>query len=132
MSLQVADRELLELAAKASGHMKDLQLTYQESGEISVGVEYSFKPASGFGSAFDVRGWNPLDNDGDALRLAAKLNLSIITSWGFDGKPSGSVGAMLGAHEDLQLTSTKHGNDPCAAWRRCIVRAAAEIGRAMP
>lgn len=76
--------------------------------------------------------WNPLGNDGCALRLAAKLNLSIITSWGFDGNPSGLVGAMLGSGEDLRLTSTPHGDDPCAAWRRCIVLAAAEIGKSMP
>ncbi|QNJ57414.1 hypothetical protein Dolphis_108 [Pseudomonas phage Dolphis] len=113
----MADRELLELAAKAAGQIQ-------------------FDPFRGvfrhlIEMGFLGEDWNPLNDDGDALRLAVKLNLSIITSWGFDGKPSGSVGAMLGSHEDLRLTNTDHGDDPCAAWRRAIVLAAAEMGKAI-
>jgi hypothetical protein len=104
----LTDMELLELAAKASGNT-----IYSTAG---LGVR-------------SVMHWNPLTDDGDAFRLAVKLDLSIITSWGFDGKPSGSVGAMLGSNEDLRLTSTKHNGDPYAAWRRTIVIAAAEIGK---
>lgn len=107
------DSELLEIAAKSAGIDGD----YSKRANAIV-------HADGY--------WNPLADDGDALRLAAKLNLSIITSWGFDGNPSGSVGAMLGSSEDLRLTSTKYGDEPCAAWRRAIVLAAAEIGKSMP
>lgn len=112
------DHELLEQAAKAAG--------YAVEWVRNSGCFYRCEEEIGRES------WDPLDDDGDALRLAVKLNLSIITSWGFDGKPSGSVGTMLGSHEDLRITSTKHGDDPCAAWRRSIVLAAAEMGRAMP
>jgi hypothetical protein len=50
--------------------------------------------------------WNPLASDGDAFRLAVKLCIPVVT-W---------------IRED--------GTDPCAATRRCIVRAAAAIGEA--
>jgi hypothetical protein len=114
----MSDRELLELAAKAA--------------QMEV-VTWSNCQAGGFlkrvSETESGKFWNPLTDDGDAFRLAVKLDLSIITSWGFDGKPSGSVGAMLGSTDDLRLTSTKHNGDPRAAWRRTIVIAAAEIGK---
>lgn len=120
------DRELLELAAKAAGVIDDAT-DQSEAYGLHRGEDWVFYTTDSDG----WREWSPLTDDGDALRLAVKLNLSIITSWGFDGKPSGSVGAMLGSPEDLRLTNTKHGDDPCAAWRRAIVRAAAEIGANM-
>ncbi|MNP10513.1 hypothetical protein D3C76_1026660 [compost metagenome] len=121
----MSDRELLELAAKAAGldgHFRELR---SASRDHFRQIRYKSR------EAFVTKGlvWDPLNDDGDALRLAVKLDLSIITSWGFDGKPSGSVGAMLGSSEDLRLTNTKHNDDPCAAWRRTIVIAAAEIGK---
>lgn len=126
----MSDRELLEQAAKA------------------VGIEFEWKHCRFYTGHHDMYGvrelvdeltpflscglfWNPLRDDGDALRLAAKLNLSVITNWGFDGEPSGSVGAMLGSHEDLRLTRTDSSNDVCAAWRRAIVLGAAEIGKSL-
>lgn len=112
-ALNVTDRELLELAARAAGYDLEYDVT-------------------GLPFRKDAGAWNPLTDDGDALRLAVKLNLSIITGWGFDGKPSGSVATMLGSNEDLRLTTVQHGDDPCAAWRRSIVLAAAEMGRSMP
>ena len=53
--------------------------------------------------------WSPLTDDGDALRLVVNLRLSI----NFDHEPL--------VPEDSRLAET----------RRAIVRAAAEIGRAM-
>jgi hypothetical protein len=114
-SIGVSDRELLELAGKA------------------LGIEVKFLSAWGGGVACYGNGhyWNPLTNSADALELAAKLNLSVITNWGFDGKPSGSVGTMLGSHEDLRLTRTDSSNDVCAGWRRAIVLGAVEIGKSL-
>ena len=63
--------------------------------------------------------WNPLTNDGDAFRLAVFL-FRDIHFWYFDG--SVSIG------NDLRIVC---GDDPCAATRLAIVRAAAEIGRNM-
>ena len=96
------DRELLELAAKAVG--------------------YDYKPKNG---AIVVGGipanWNPLTDDGDALRLAVKLELQLRLRHSENavsvyGSPDGRVDEADRA-------------DPCAATRRAIVRAAAEIGK---
>lgn len=121
------DRELQEMAAKAAD-IKICHTWLSDKGKVWSSIWAKDKLTGVDTTTL----WNPLSNDGCALRLAAKLNLSIITSWGFDGNPSGSVGAMLGSSEDLRLTSTKYGDEPCAAWRRAIVLAAAEIGKSMP
>ncbi|MGV8671232.1 hypothetical protein ACV34V_33850, partial [Pseudomonas aeruginosa] len=52
------DRELLQLAARAAG----IDRVLAEPINFSTGVEYY---------------WNPLTDDGDALRLAVLLNLEI-------------------------------------------------------
>jgi len=101
------DRELLELAAKAAG----VDFYTPEGGDT---------PWCGRG--FYLRGcavWNPLEDDGDALRLAVFL-FRDIHFWYFEN--SVSVG------NELRVAC---GDDPCAATRRAIVRAAAEIGRNM-
>lgn len=101
------DRELLELAAKAAG----IDFYTPEGGDT---------PWCGRG--FYLRGcvvWNPLKDDGDALRLAVQL-FRDIHFWYFEN--SVSVG------NELRVAC---GDDPCAATRRAIVRAAAEIGRNM-
>jgi hypothetical protein len=97
------DRELLELAAKAAG----LQIH---------SLKQSERDAAGFGHVgLWITGgntcWNPLADDAEALRLAAKLYL-----W----EP------VRLAHRDVSNTV-----DIYAATRRAIVRAAAEIGRSM-
>ena len=101
------DRELLELAAKAAG----IDFYTPEGGDT---------PWCGRG--FYLRGcavWNPLEDDGDALRLAVQL-FRDIHFWYFEN--SVSVG------NELRVAC---GDDPCAATRCAIVRAAAEIGRNM-
>jgi hypothetical protein len=95
----VSDRELLELAAKAAG-------TYYVEGE----------------SWDENAGWNPLTDDGDALRLAVKLKFQIDIYYG-----------EIASGEEGERHQTLIGDDPdpCAATRSAIVRAAAEIGRNM-
>jgi hypothetical protein len=66
--------------------------------------------------------WNPLDDDGDALRLAVKLNMCV-TSF-TDEQMVGCVINREG-HNIYEVPGT----DPYAATRRAIVRAAAEIGK---
>ena len=73
--------------------------------------------AKAFGNA--QHGFSPLSDDGDALRLAVYL-FRDIHFWYFDN--SVSVG-----NEQRVLC----GDDPCAATRLAIVRAAAEIGSAL-
>ena len=66
--------------------------------------------------------WNPLTDDGDALRLAVKLGISVLYS-DFTGEAEARWNR--GAYR-----LTEYGpDDPLAATRRAIVRAAAEIGR---
>ncbi len=97
------DKELLELAAKAAG----IELTWSN-------------PYVKVGDFARVPDWNPLKDDGDALRLAVKLGFVIDTSG--DKTFCGTV------HYDA---IEHHKDDPYAATRRAIVRAAAEIGRGM-
>ena len=100
----MSDRELLELAARAAGYEYECvsHTGYPE------GDQHQIRSASG--SLID---WNPLTDDGDALRLAVQLGLL--------GAPFMTL-AWIEALGD---------SDPFAATRRAIVRAAAEIGRAM-
>jgi hypothetical protein len=67
-------------------------------------------------------GWNPLDDDGDALRLAVKLKMAI-------GYLSCGNCEVVSLNGDVRVYAG--GTDPYAATRRAIVRAAAEIGRKM-
>lgn len=67
--------------------------------------------------------WFPLSDDGDALRLAVKLGLEIRTDGPY-------LIAVTPRYVDNELYEER-GNDPYAATRRAIVRAAAEIGRTM-
>lgn len=110
----MTDRQLLELAAKAAGI---------HGIEVDSGIN--------IGSNAVPIIWNPLTDDGDALRLAVKLNMIVdcTTFSAMDGKKSGR-----GVHDwhsaDELLGDDDVGND--AAIRLAIVRAAAEIGRSMP
>ena len=97
-------------------------------------LELSYKAANGgailWADKDMLRNWNPLTNDGDALRLAVKLNLSISHSWTIaESEPLANV--IVDNLEQTIPTGEIKGADPYAATRRAIVRAAAEIGRAM-
>lgn len=98
-------RELLELAAKAAGIYWDRNLEVWYSND-------------------HVRSdWNPLTDDSDALRLAVKLGLQVITA---GRRIAQAIEYESGAYGECEKDA-----DPYAATRRAIVRAAAEIGRNM-
>ncbi len=102
------DRELLELAAKAAS---------QPGAWIQNEYEgWGFWQHPGGGE------WNPLTDDGDALRLGVILKLLIDPYY----NGCAAVGSAELACEDFMQPL---GDDPFAATRRAIVRAAAEIGR---
>ena len=101
----MTDRELLELAAKAAGFQNLLQ---RQSPRWSNG-HY----------------WNPLTDDGDALRLAATLGISVSYDRLDQGVEERRVFAVWGRGVELEHL----GADRYAATRRAIVKAAAEIGR---
>jgi hypothetical protein len=98
----MSDRELLEMAAKAAGYRLEWHIPRAGSDEPHIeGID-----------------WNPLTDDGDALRLAVKLRIDLLHA--FDTRTAMAENTSGYAAE---------GQDPCAATRRAIVRAAAEIGR---
>ena len=100
------DKTLLEMAAKAAG------LTGYRY--VTPDVEHRLLTDRG------ITVWNPLASDGDALRLAVKLRLDI-------DHHQFSVNVWDGYIGTGRIPS---GDDPYAATRRAIVRAAAEIGKA--
>lgn len=122
----MTDRELLELAAKAACVAYDREASKPKEGHAWWGLWLSYDREP---SEHDRRYWNPLRDDGDALRLANRLFLSIIHTSCLDDAPVVMVGEYMD-HEKLeQHPAFPDGN---AEVRRAIVLAAAEIGRAMP
>lgn len=103
------DRELLELASKAAGMD---YLVWTPGASPIVPAERRIN---------GQMHWNPIHDDGDALRLAVRLEIEIRV---FNGA----------AHAGKQDRSwrTEHwfpDGDIYAATRRAIVRAAAAIGK---
>jgi len=97
------DRELLELAARAAGH--NVRWLYGAT-DIFISIDGKTR-------------FDPLTDDGDALRLAVKLSLDL---------------NINGDHCDVFSSEGFYNcrdDDPYAATRRAIVRAAAAIGEAM-
>lgn len=103
------DRELLEAAAKAAGiKLADEIDSHIPSGGLWI-VSKSGRDAV----------WDPLRDDGDALRLAVKLRLDVMTSCTRDEiQIGGSV---------RSTTFQPIDGDRLAATRRAIVRAAAAL-----
>lgn len=106
------DRELLELAAKASG----LNVEFDGS-RFTVDVPWRH-------GLSNVETWNPLEDDGDALRLAVRLRLAVSVCDKYTWVESDGG---CGVSEYASMVST-----PEEVTRRAIVRAAAEIGKGMP
>lgn len=122
----MTDKELLMFAAKAAGY-----------GEVWY-VEGNDKPYVGpryrVGEPVKYRIFNPLTDDGDALRLAVRcrFHVCVFSATTVDGVES--LGFVEVWNEDSELLLAEyveHGNYE-AATRRAIVSAAAEIGKAMP
>ena len=108
------DTQLLELAAKACGMPRPVD----DNGVWSAWV----------GTLENGHWWEPLDDDGDALRIAAYLRLEIIP-----GKHAGD-GCSINSrrHEIPGVTVFRDSKDMAEQMRRAIVMAAAEIGKIMP
>lgn len=132
-NLSESDKELLTFAAKAAGlrivrwgeadeyySHRDGEVAYT----LNVDDEYD---NDDFGYE-----WNPLTDDGDALRLAVKLSVDI--------KFYSAENCLTASHKQPNclpegscgVHCVDYIDDPYAATRRAIGRAAAEIGKAMP
>jgi hypothetical protein len=103
------DRELLELAAKAAG-LTILSWPQEDYAVVQNGDQQC--------------GWSPLAFDSDALRLAVKADIDVV-QMGDATRADYMIGIGFCTAE------VPHGDDPYAATRRAIVRAAAEIGKGM-
>ena len=116
------DREILELAAKAAGYEVWAGRGHQED-MFFVRMEKPDPTGKCSG-----REWNPLNDDGDALRLAVKLHLRVFPQENccyVESCPESLLGEP--GVSELEM----NGLEPYAATRRAIVRAAAAIGEGM-
>ena len=92
------DRELLEAAARAMGEKVPPRFFDDDTACLLSGQH-----------------WNPLTDDGDALRLAVRLEIDLC------------FGANYVIADGAQQPTVNNANDPYLAVRRAIVRAAAAI-----
>lgn len=103
------DRELLELAARAAGLRSHWFFGEGEGLQVSRKNE---------GHRFN---WNPRDDDGDALRLAVKLNFTVSICDEFTKVTHGFEEGIIEYADGHKERSA----------RMAITRAAAEIGKSM-
>jgi len=118
----MTDRELLELAAKAAG----IKALWSPDGLLRNCT--NGHPAQ---NIYSAPPWNPLTDDGDALRLVVKLNLPIVRSKITDARLPvvACYKVYVDVHEEEWWQWEFLEDDPYAATRRAIVHAAAEIGK---
>ena len=115
----ISDKILLESAAKATGFT-----VLRSRLNDPMHKDFLLKELGPRNPGQKAQPWNPLTDDGDALRLAVKMNI-----W-FHTEPTGYAVASSdsdGTYEHVVRYSDV-GGDPCAAARRAIVLTVASIG----
>ena len=123
----ITDRELLELAAKAAGYTTNHpwnaeRLTMNPPVDALV-----VQDANGLVHT----AWNPLDDSGAAMNLAVDLDLAIIPYPIYNKQKHFVLVQKKNLDEPRFEKMELHGDDPRAATRRAIVRAAASIGASL-
>lgn len=114
----MADFDLLRAAAMAAGHT----VVRVDDNEEALLLDGYQEP------------WNPLTDDAAAFRLAVELRINIQHETSMSGPPfppSISCGRFGDDEDCVPWAEEMLGNDPMAATRRAIVRAAANIGTAL-
>lgn len=107
----MTDRELLEAAAKAAG----IEIKPHVNGRIFKELMFTY----------DGKNWNPLEDDGDALRLACDLGLNVFP---IARTLSGAACSAVGTHSLGRLSEVVDASmNTQEATRRAIVKAAAAI-----
>ena len=119
----MTDTDVLELAAKAA----EIQSRWYCGQLVKIGS-----------NGLDVGAWNPLTDDGDAMRLAVKLRFNVTylpTDADTPGRPHGALVTPFSLYSVYWPQEKKwvieYNKDEYAATRCAIVRAAAEIGKEM-
>jgi hypothetical protein len=115
----MTDRELLEMAAKAAG----ITLRWIQGPNDDECIHPIRRRDDGMCEV----DWNPLTDDGDALRLAVKLGIDIETHGCNSAHP---FACAFDCERNIAEEEQPDNGDPYAATRRAIVRAAAAIGAA--
>lgn len=112
----MTDRELLEAAAKAAG----IEIEWDGSTQQPVMIDEHGRR---------IGWWNPLMSDGTALRLAVKLGISVEQDPEVAEVSTAFVVGRIGYNTTESYGPLRDGSqdDPCAATRRAIVRAAAAM-----
>src|SRR5690625_3967825 len=110
-----SDRELLELAAKAAG--------YDTSHQWNADRMEMDPPVASLCIPGVSTAWNTLEEDGDALRLAVRLGITI-SFWG-DLEEVATYTPDYGT----PAAQESYSQGKAVATRRAIVGAAAEMGR---
>jgi hypothetical protein len=103
--------ELIELAAKGAriNAIKDPNGVWRNCTRLPPGF-----------NIFEAKPWNPITDDGDALRLAVKLEMKININQG---------NVQVRYKEDTPLVFVRTGINTAEATRLAITRAAAEIAK---
>jgi hypothetical protein len=111
----MTDRELLEAAARAAGIDGEYRTEH-------LCINGDWLDVTAIHTEDEWWGWDPLEDDGDALRLAVKLKLRV---------SPGDEKAYVDWWEGITLCDLQEPNnsDPYAATRRAIVRAAAVMDK---
>ena len=118
----MTDKELIELAAKAAGfNFRWFKVKQWKNMNGRIGPYRYFTGTVDVYGSHHTKPWNPLTDDGDALRLAVKLSMSL------EKVVSSRGSAWIADHRAEEVVGT----DSSAASRRAITRAAARIGKVM-
>jgi hypothetical protein len=116
----MTDRDLLEHAARSAGYewRADIAAHRNEIGVLGLWIP-------GLSTL-----WNPLDNDGQALRLAVKLQLTVANehvscgqAYCTHGEDADMMPAVSSGSDEAEVIDSDY-----AATRRAIVLAAAKVG----
>lgn len=110
------DRELVILAAKAA------ELRTYGRYDFQFGLEVMRPHSAPFA-------WNPRNDDGDSRRLEVDLNIEVRFHLAGDNP---GVSATCAADSRIPVMHERFGSDRRAATRLAVLRAAAEVGKAMP
>ncbi len=108
--IAAADRELLELAARALGAVQAEEV----EGEGYLNLHMA--------DGSTIYAWNPLVHSDDAFNLQAALQMHV----GYGSRDTADV--TVSPTHNIWVTEWK-GQDVAAATRRAVTRAAAEIGK---
>lgn len=125
----MTDKEMLELAAKAYG----VEVYESTDGTVQNRPVLVFSAGGRMGTMPYEERWNPLQDDGQAFRLAVKLDIQHHLVWNGENDEYDTAVAY-------RFPQVRHVEEYCgmndglniyAATRRAITRAAAEIGKGM-